>query len=107
MYEFTRKERSRAGWSPSGFVLKSQRSGTGPDAPGQKHLSSWIIQRITGDWYSLADMSSDLGQPLPLQAVVEIEPDYQTSQLSSSRKIVSLPMNWLQVKLNQLGNEES
>ena len=87
------------------IVLKSQRAGVGPEAPGQQRLWSWEMQQTTADGCSLADRSSDLGGTTSLQAVIGVEPDNQTSQFSSLYQIVSWQMSWLQVKSKELGNE--
>ena len=61
----------------------------GPEAPGQQRLLSSKMKRATADGCSLIEGSLDLGGTTSHQAIVQIEPDSQTSRFFLSRKIIS------------------
>ena len=59
---------------PERIGLKSQRAGTGPEAPGHQRLSSWETRRTTAGGCSLANGSSDMGEIFPFKPLLEKKP---------------------------------
>ena len=86
-------------------ALKSQGVGTDVEAPGQLCLSSSGVQRTAVDGLTHANGSSELGRIFLLQVIVGMRPD-KTSQVTTRREIVILPMEWQEEDVVKLSNKQ-
>ena len=79
---------------PERITLKSSLAGTGPEAPGEPGFLLREMQYTTVGKSTAINGSLEQERIIYLQVVVEVKHDSQTSPITTSYKIVILPISW-------------
>ena len=87
-------------------ALRSQQAGTGVKAPGQPSLLNEGLQQNVGDGCVHADGNSKLRGTFFHRAIIGMNPEKNTSQVTASEEVVVMPMRWQQGKVSKLNHVE-
>ena len=87
-------------------VLRSQQAGTGVKTPGRPSLLNEGIQQTVGDGCVHADDNSKLRGTFFHRAIIGMNTEKNTSQVTAFEEVVIMPMRWQQGKVSKLNNVE-
>ena len=87
-------------------ALRSQQAGTGVKTPGRPSLLNEGIEQTVGDGWVHADGNSKLRGTFLHRAIIGMNPEKNTSQVTAFEEVVVMPMGWQQGKVSKLNNVE-
>ena len=87
-------------------ALRSQQAGTGVKTPGRPSFLNEGIEQTVGDGCAHADGNSKLRGTFLHRAIIGMNPERNTSQVTAFEEVVVMPMGWQQGKVSKLNNVE-
>ena len=106
LLQVLRREIVRGKAEPERRALRSQQAGSGVKAPGRPSLLNEGIHQTVGDGCVHADGNSKLRGTFFHRAIIRMNPEKNTSQVTAFEDVVVMPMRWQQGKVSKLNNVE-
>ena len=88
-------------------ALRSQEAGTGVKTPGRPSLLNKGIQPTVGDGWVHTGGNSKLRGTSFHRAIIGMNPEKNTSQVTALEDVVVMPMKWQQGEVSKLNNVEN